>query len=75
MERNIFKNLFQVQDQIVPLEVKATENLQSKSLKAFHQKWLNEFSVRTSLSDFRKDDWLTNLPLYAISKIEGWTVR
>lgn len=67
--------LFQVQDQIVPLEVKAAENLQSKSLKAFHQKWLNEFSVRTSLSDFRKDGWLTNLPLYAISKIEGWTVR
>lgn len=67
--------LFQVQDQIVPLEVKAAENLQSKSLKAFHQKWLNEFSVRTSLSDYRKDGWLTNLPLYAISKIEGWTVR
>lgn len=61
--------LVQIQDQIVPIEVKSSENLQAKSLKAFHQKWQNNFSVRTSLSDFRKDDWLTNIPLYAVSKI------
>ena len=64
--------IVQVQDQIVPVEVKAAENLQAKSLKAFHQKWQNAFSVRTSLSDFRMDadDWLTNIPLYGIHKIE-----
>lgn len=62
--------LVQIQNQIVPVEVKSSENLQAKSLKAFHQKWQNSFSVRTSLSDFRKDDWLTNIPLYAVSQIE-----
>ena len=62
--------LIQSEGKIIPIEVKANENLQSKSLKAFHQKWQNEISVRTSLSDFRKDDWLTNIPLYEISQID-----
>lgn len=58
--------IIQIKDQIVPIEVKFAENLQAKSLKAFHQKYNNIYSVRTSLSDFRIDDWLTNIPLYAI---------
>lgn len=56
----------QIKNEIVPIEVKASENLQAKSLKAFHQKYQNEISVRTSLSDYRKDDWLINIPLYEI---------
>ena len=62
--------MIQLEDQIVPIEVKSAENLQAKSLKAFHQKYNNRFSVRTSLSDFRLDDWLTNIPLYAISSLK-----
>lgn len=58
--------IIQIKDQIVQIEVKSAENLQAKSLKAFHQKYNNIYSVRTSLSDFRIDDWLTNIPLYAI---------
>lgn len=58
--------IIQIKDQIVPIEVKSAENLQAKSLKAFHQKYNNIYSVRTSLSDFRIDDWLTKIPLYAI---------
>ncbi|MCR5623536.1 MAG: ATP-binding protein [Treponema sp.] len=61
--------LVQIGEHIVPVEVKAIENLQAKSLKAFHQKWQNEFSVRTSLSDFRRDGWLTNIPLYGVHRI------
>jgi len=57
--------LIQYQNQIIPIEVKAAENLKAKSLKAFHQKFNPEISIRTSLSDFRKEDWLMNLPLYA----------
>jgi hypothetical protein len=43
--------------------------LQSKSLKAFTDKYRPAVSVRSSLSDYRRDDWLTNLPLYAIGNI------
>jgi hypothetical protein len=42
------------------------DNLQAKSLKVFCQKYPTEMAIRTSMSDFRKEDWLTNLPLYAI---------
>ena len=54
----------------VPIEVKANENLQAKSLKYFVQKYNTQFNVRTSMSDYRKDDWLTNIPLYCIANIE-----
>ncbi len=63
--------LIQTEGKIIPIEVKAAENLQAKSLKAFHQKYQNELSIRTSLSDFRTDDWLTNIPLYQIGNVEG----
>lgn len=57
--------LIQYHNLIIPIEVKAAENLKAKSLKTYHQKFSPEFSIRTSLSDFRKEDWLVNLPLYA----------
>jgi maltooligosyltrehalose synthase len=62
--------IIQFQDQIIPIEVKSAENLQAKSLKAFHQKYNNRYSIRTSLSDFRIDGWLTNIPLYSICQMK-----
>lgn len=59
--------LIQYQNRIIPIEVKAAENLKAKSLKSYHQKFSPEMSIRTSLSDYRKEDWLVNLPLYACS--------
>ena len=50
---------------IIPIEVKAEENLQAKSLKSFHQKFSPPISIRTSMADYRKENWLTNVPLYA----------
>ena len=61
--------LVQYAGQVVPIEVKAEENLQAKSLKTFYQKYKSLTAIRTSMSDFRKEDWLTNLPLYAISEL------
>jgi predicted AAA+ superfamily ATPase len=52
---------------IIPIEVKAAENLKAKSLKAYCEKYKPEYAVRTSLSDFRKESWLINIPLYAFS--------
>jgi len=61
--------LVQIAGKIVPIEVKAEENLQAKSLKTFCQKYSPEMAVRTSMSDFRKENWLINLPLYAVSEL------
>lgn len=53
-------------ENVIPIEVKAEENLQAKSLKSFYQQYKPPVSIRTSMSDYRTDEWLTNLPLYAI---------
>jgi len=59
--------LVQLAGNVIPIEVKATENLQAKSLKIYAEKYKPNYVIRTSLSDYRKEDWLINLPLYAIS--------
>ena len=59
--------LFQHGGDIVPLEVKAEENLKAKSLRQYYGKYKPRFTIRSSMSDFRMDNWLINLPLYAIS--------
>lgn len=51
---------------VIPLEVKAEVNLQAKSLKTYRDKYSPKISVRTSMADYKKEDWLINLPLYAI---------
>lgn len=61
--------LIQGSSSIIPVEVKAEENLQAKSLKAFVEKYNPEFAVRTSMSDYREESWLTNIPLYNIDRI------
>lgn len=61
--------LIQHSGEFIPIEVKAEENLQAKSLRIYCQKYKPRIAIRTSMSDFRKEDWMTNLPLYAISKM------
>lgn len=56
-------------DQIVPVEVKAEVNLKAKSLRTYKDKFGPEVSIRTSMSDYKKEDWLLNLPLYAVEEI------
>lgn len=58
--------LLQTEDDILPIEVKAAENLQAKSLRTFMQKYKLPYAIRTSMSDYRRQDWLVNVPLYAI---------
>ncbi|MCR5289748.1 MAG: ATP-binding protein [Treponema sp.] len=61
--------LIQKGKNVVPLEVKAEENVKAKSLKAYCEKYSPEYAVRTSMSNYRKQDWLTNIPLWAISSM------
>lgn len=54
---------------VVPVEVKAEINLKAKSLKTYREKFLPEISVRTSMADYKKEEGLVDLPLYAIDRI------
>jgi len=49
---------------IFPLEVKAGENLQARSLKIYREKYGVKLALRTSLSNLRMDGDLLNIPLY-----------
>lgn len=61
--------VFQWDNDVIPVEVKAAENLQAKSLKSYVEKYKPKYAVRTSMSDYREEDWLINIPLYAISHV------
>ena len=60
----------QVEDYVVPIEVKATTNLRAKSLKQYIIDYSPKVSVRTSLSDYKLSEGnLYDIPLYAIQNI------
>ena len=63
--------IVQIAGNNIPIEVKSGENLQSKSLKSFVQKYNTKINVRTSMSNYKKEDWLLNIPLYLIGNIEN----
>jgi predicted AAA+ superfamily ATPase len=63
--------VIQQRGETIPIEVKATESLQAKSFKLFCEKYKPQSAVRTSLSDFREEEWMTNVPLYVISDYFG----
>lgn len=67
-DSNTFEMDFTVQKgrNVVPIEVKAETNQQAKSLKVYCQKYQPEYAVRISMNNYREEEWLTNLPLYAV---------
>ncbi len=62
--------LTQIGKNNVPIEVKASENLQAKSLKSFIQKYHTKVNVRTAMTEYREDNNILNIPLYMIGNIE-----
>lgn len=56
-------------ERVIPVEVKAEVNLKAKSLKTYREKYRPEISVRASMADYKREEWLLNLPLYAVEEI------
>lgn len=54
---------------VIPVEVKAELNLQAKSLKVYHDQFKPNRSIRTSMADYKQEEWLLNLPLWAVETI------
>ncbi len=61
---------FVIQDknEIIPIEVKAEENVKPKSLKVYVEKFSPKTALRTSINKYREESWLVNVPLYAIGQ-------
>lgn len=52
----------------IPVEVKAEENLRAKSLRAFCNKYQPEIALRVSMSNYREQDWMKNVPLFGFAQ-------
>ena len=61
--------LVQRDDKVIPIEVKAENNLQAKSLRLFVEANPNLHGIRFSMSPYREQSWMTNYPLYSVEAV------
>ena len=61
--------IFQDGEKVVPVEVKAEENLRAKSMRQFCLDHPGTKGIRISMSPYREQDWMTNIPLYGAERI------
>jgi hypothetical protein len=54
---------------ILAIEVKAEENLRAKSLRQFKYDHPDSKTIRLSMSPYREQEWMTNVPLYDSHRI------
>ncbi|MEB1814821.1 ATP-binding protein [Adlercreutzia mucosicola] len=60
---------------VVPVEAKAATNLKAKSLRLFVERNHLNRGLRLSLSPFKEQDWVVNLPLYAAGLLPDWSKK
>jgi predicted AAA+ superfamily ATPase len=61
--------LVDVENEVIPIEVKAETNLRAKSLKTYHSRFNPRLSIRLSLANYERQSWLLNIPLYLIEQL------
>lgn len=61
--------MIQMEDKIVPIEVKAEGNIRSQSLKVYCEKYRPKKAVRFSTLKYMDQGWMVNIPLYAVSTL------
>ena len=57
------------EDNVVPIEVKAETNVKAKSLRLFVQDNHSKVAYRISMNDYKPEEWLVNVPLYAVNSL------
>jgi predicted AAA+ superfamily ATPase len=69
-ERSTYEVDFVIQEEgkVIPVEVKSGENLRAKSFRLFCEKFRPVKAVRTSFTNYKEEEWMTNIPLYAIGE-------
>jgi len=70
-EKSTYETDFVIQRgcDIIPIEVKAENNLKSKSLKFYCEKFNPPVAIRTSMAKAEDQGWMVNIPLWAIGSI------
>ena len=62
--------ILQKDNNVIPIEVKSSENLKAKSLTQYRKNFSPKYSVRTSLAQYKVDNDLYNIPLYMVEMLE-----
>jgi len=60
--------IIQEEGRVIPIEVKSGKNLRAKSFRLFCEKYKPSKAIRTSLTNYKEEEWMTNVPLYAIGE-------
>ena len=70
-EKSTYETDFLIQKagSVVPLVVKAENNLRSKSLRFYYEKFHPDLALRISASDYMDQEWMENIPLWAVHGI------
>ena len=70
-EKSTYETDFVIQrgSDVIPIEVKAEENLKSKSLRFYRDKFDPALAVRTSMAKADDQGWMVNIPLWAIGSL------
>ncbi|MFO0359429.1 MAG: ATP-binding protein [Flavobacteriales bacterium] len=58
--------LLPLKNQIIPLEIKSSENVRSRSLSVYAKTYEPKICVRASLLPYRHQQWLENIPLFSL---------
>jgi predicted AAA+ superfamily ATPase len=61
--------IIQINQQVIPVEVKSDENVRSKSLAMYRKKYNPNIALRCSMQPFKNYDGLINSPLFLIERI------
>ena len=57
------------EEDVIPIEAKSEVNLKAKSLRTYMEKFEPTLSVRTSMADYKREESLVDLPLYAVESM------
>lgn len=59
--------IIQIDDRIIPVEIKGGTNLRAKSLKVYIEKYRPQIAIRASQANYKQTDNLYDVPLYLLS--------
>lgn len=62
--------VIQFKNEIIPIEVKSSENINNKSLKVYNESFNPKTRIRFSMKNLNKDDNLINIPLFMVEYID-----
>jgi len=68
-ERNEIDFIIQINNKIIPIEVKSNKTGSHNSLTKYNDKYNSDISIRFSLNNLKKDGKILNIPLYLVEYI------